>query len=110
MTLCGGINRHRKAVPKNGTAQNRRSLADKAGDEQRQIHNQQENDDQTDEVGDDGLGNLFQRQPRDAGSDEQVMGDRRGDMPMAMPTTKRMPKWSVEMPSARTSGRKAGSG
>ena len=36
--------------------QNRRSLADKAGDEQRQIHNQQENDDQTDEVGDDGLG------------------------------------------------------
>ena len=29
-------------------------------------------------------------------------------MPMAMPTTKRMPKWSVEMPSARTSGRKTG--
>ena len=29
-------------------------------------------------------------------------------MPMAMPTTKRMPKCRVEMPSARTSGRKTG--
>ena len=56
-----------------------RKLDNKARNEQRQIDDGKENDNQTDEVGHDCLGNLLKRQIGYARSDKQIDGDRRGN-------------------------------